>query len=256
MQTAIATNEGANTVDNIEEIAASVGDRGVNPRPFQQANTIRKEDSTSKYIRLLKNVNATMQTAIATNEGANTVDDIKEIAASLQVAPQFINNMQQLRDSMSKPELALFYHQCLGSPAITTFLKAIKNNQLDSFPGLTYELISRHLPQTTADVKGRMTRIQKGIQSTRNPIQEIQDARENVDDMNPTEEICAVRDVYCYAILADLNTGRMYSDQTGTFPVQSYSNMQLIFVAYIYDINAVIGIPLKLRTAESMIGAF
>ena len=92
----------------------SVENGGVNSRPLQQANTIRREDNTSRYIRLLQNVTATMQTAIATNEGANTVDDIEEISASLQVAPQFISNMQQLRDSMSKPELALFYHQCLG----------------------------------------------------------------------------------------------------------------------------------------------
>ena len=74
--------------------------------------------------------------------------------------------------------------------------------------------------------------------------------------INPTEEVCAVRDMYCYAILVDLNTGMMYSDQTGMFPVRSYSNMQLIFVAYIYDINAIIGLPLKTRTSESIIGAF
>ena len=225
-------------------------------RKLQQANAVQQENSTSRYLRLLRNVNETMRATIATTGGANTIEEIKEIAASLQVAPVFIGNMQQLRDSMSKPELALFYHQCLGSLAITTLLKAIKNNQLESFPGLTYELISRHLPQTTADVKGRMTRICKGVQSTRNQMQEIREARDKVEDMNPTEEVCAVRDVYCYAILADLNTGIMYSDQTGTFPVGSYSNMQLIFVAYIFDINAIIGLPLKTRTSESIIGAF
>ena len=121
---------------------------------------------------------------------------------------------------------------------------------------MTHELISRHLPQITADVKGRMTRIHKSVQSTRNQMQEIQEVREEVEDMNPMEEVCAVRDMYCYPILADLNTCMMYSDQTGTFPVQSYSNMQLTFVAYIYDINAIIGVPLKTRTSESMIGAF
>ena len=74
--------------------------------------------------------------------------------------------------------------------------------------------------------------------------------------MNLTEEVCAVRDMYCYAILSNLNTGMMYSDQTDTFPVRWYINMQLICVAYIYDINAIIGLPLKTRTSESMIGAF
>ena len=66
-----------------------------------------------------------MMTTIAAIEGANTIDEIKEIAVSLEIVPEFIGNMQQLHDSMSKPELALFYHQCLGSPAITTLLTAL-----------------------------------------------------------------------------------------------------------------------------------
>ena len=149
------------TGDKTERIipTQSVENRGVNPRhsvenvrviptyrKLQQANAVRQENSTSRYLRLLRNVNETMRAVIATTEGANTVGEIKEIASSLQVALEFIGNMQQLRNSMSKPELALFYHQCLGSPAITTLLKAIKYNQLESFPGLTYELISRRLP--------------------------------------------------------------------------------------------------------------
>jgi hypothetical protein len=54
----------------------------------------------------------------------------------------------------------------------------------------------------------------------------------------PTEEICAAHDMFCFATLANLHTGTMYKDLTGAFPVRSFKNMQYIFVAYIYNLNA------------------
>lgn len=97
--------------------------------------------------------------------------------------------MHQLRESMSKVELALLYHLCLGLPPKITLLKSIKNDQLELVLRLSYKLIIRHLPQTIADLKDRMRRIRQCVQSTRNPIQQIQDARVEVKDMNPTKEV-------------------------------------------------------------------
>ena len=86
----------------------------------------------------------------------------------------------------SQAELALFYHQVLSSPPKTTLLKAIKNKQLKSFPGLTYELINKYLPDSCpVTEKGHMTRRRAGTQSSRNNQQEIIDARKEVDNMNP-----------------------------------------------------------------------
>ena len=48
---------------------------------------MQKENNTCRYLRLLKNMNEMMRAAIATTEGANTVEGIKEIVLSLQVAP-------------------------------------------------------------------------------------------------------------------------------------------------------------------------
>ena len=79
----------------------------------------------------------------------------------------------------------MWYHQVLCSPPKTTLLKAIKNNQLKTFPGLTYELINKHLPESTATYKGHMVRRRQGSQSTRNQRQAILDARAQVNDMHP-----------------------------------------------------------------------
>jgi hypothetical protein len=48
----------------------------------------------------------------------------------------------------------------------------------------------------------------------------------------------------------------MYTNLTGAFPVQSFINMQYIFVAYIYDINAFIVQPMPSRTDALFISAF
>ena len=87
-----------------------------------------------------------------------------------------------------------------------------------------------------------MVRTHQGVRSTRSNRQEIIDARLNVDDMNPTEQICTAIDdkIFCYAVLADENEGTIYSDQTGRFPVRSYSGKNYIFVAYIYSKNAIL----------------
>ena len=66
------------------------------------------------------------------------------------------NHAQQ---TTSRAELAQFHHQSLFSPSVATLRKAIKNNQLQSFPGLDQELL-KHLPTSTATLKGQMKKIE------------------------------------------------------------------------------------------------
>ena len=146
----------------------------------------------------------------------------------------------------SRAQLAMYHHQSLGSPPASTLLKAIRNHQLRTFPGLTTELISKHLPPSKATAKGHMVRTRQGVQSTRNQRQQIIDARLQVDDMNPPQEACAAdeNEMFCYAALAEDIEGVLYSDQTGRFPVMSYAGMQYILIAYVYDKNAILMRPL------------
>jgi hypothetical protein len=74
--------------------------------------------------------------------------------------------------------------------------------------------------------------------------------------MFPRQELCAMQDVFCFAALANAITGTMYTDITGAFPVHLFKSMQYIFVAYIYDLNAIIICAMPLRTDASMVSAF
>jgi len=65
-----------------------------------------------------------------------------------------------------------------------------------------------------------------------------------------------MQDVFCFAALADTITGTMYTDINGAFPVCSFKSMQYIFVAYVYDLNAIIVRAMPSRTDASMVTAF
>ena len=78
---------------------------------------------------------------------------LEEKIRDSQITRQLIS---AIVETSSKAELAMFYHQILCSPPKTTLLKAIKNKQLETFPGLTYELINHHLIGSTATHKGHM----------------------------------------------------------------------------------------------------
>jgi hypothetical protein len=81
-------------------------------------------------------------------------------------------------------------------------------------------------------------------------------ARAEVDQTMLQQEACSMQDMFCFAMLANANTGDMYMDLTSAFPVRLFKNMQYIFVAYVYDLNAIIVHAMPTRTNAAMITAF
>ena len=63
-------------------------------------------------------------------------------------------------------ELAQYLHAACFSPVRSTFLKAIKNNHFQSWPGLTPDLITKHLPTSVATVQGHIHQERQHLQST------------------------------------------------------------------------------------------
>ena len=172
------------------------------------------------------NVTITNQTPHPTLK-PDTINSVKE----------FANNAIQ---TSTKEELAQYYHQCILSPTKPNLLQAINNQPFQTFPGLTYELISKHLPPSTAMYKGHMKRCKQNIRSTQSNEQEVKNAKFEVMDMNLPQQMCSALDMFCFAVLADANEGTMYTDLTGKFPVRSDKNNQYVFVVYFYSINAII----------------
>ena len=107
----------------------------------------------------------------------------------------------------TKEELAMYFHQCLCSPPKSSLLKAIYNNQLDSIPDLAYDLITKHLPPSTATKKGHMIRTRQGARSTTSNHQEVKGARAQVYNMSPPDQLCTAidNDMFCFTILVYQN---------------------------------------------------
>lgn len=85
------------------------------------------------------------------------------------------DHLFKMFETSSKEELAMYYHQTVCSPPKTTFLNSIQNNQFNSFPGITYDLIVQHLPPSKVAAQGHMAKLREGIRSTRSNRQDILD---------------------------------------------------------------------------------
>jgi hypothetical protein len=156
----------------------------------------------------------------------------------------------------SAAEYACYVHQCLCSSPATTLLHALeKSAELKTIPRLA-ALIYAHLPRSTAMDKGHMQQQRANTVSTRNNQANIIAAHNEVDQMSPTQEACAMHNMFCFAALADATTGTMYTNLTGAFPIQLFKNMQYLFVVYVYDINTIIVRPMPSRLDASFISAF
>jgi hypothetical protein len=62
--------------------------------------------------------------------------------------------------------------------------------------------------------------------------------------------------MFCFTELANLHTGTMYTNGNCAFPVQSFHNVQYVFEAYIYDLNAILVCTMPSKTNGAMIAAF
>jgi hypothetical protein len=70
----------------------------------------------------------------------------------------------------------------------------------------------------------------------------------------PTEEICTAHDMFCFAALVNLHTST--TDLTSAFPMRSFKNMQYVFAAYIYNLNAILVRAMPFKNNAAMIAAF
>ena len=128
-------------------------------------------------------------------------------------------------ETKSKQELILFYHAACFSPKKRTFVDAIKRNAFASWPRLTVELVNKYLPRTDANIKGHIRQHYKGTQSTRLK-QEVP-----IKTQQEPPEILAKRTNQLFLKVTDC-TNKIYTDQTGRFPVTSSRYYKYITIAY------------------------
>ena len=152
-----------------------------------------------------------------------------------------------------------YMHQSFFNLPIQQITDAAMNGQLEGIPFLSNpELIRKYLSPSPATPEGRMRRHRTGLRSTRNTVarkREKAATRRAKKESEPIETPKA-NNVFCFAALADKQTGTLYTDQTGALPVRSLEGMQYFFIAYDYDTNYIFAKPISNLKDKTIIEAF
>jgi hypothetical protein len=83
------------------------------------------------------------------------------------VQPVPLNLAQNIQRLKTKEKLCDYLHRAAGHPVKKTWLAAIKESEYATWPGLTYELVSKHLQNTEETAMGHLHKRRQNIRSTK-----------------------------------------------------------------------------------------
>ena len=162
-----------------------------------------------------------------------------------------------------------YLHAACFYPAKSTWIKAIKAGFFTTWPKLTAEAVQKFLESSTITSKGRMKQTEKNIRSTKRlanrvavpkidpendpaTISSTTDAEHqiSVEDLVPDSPLPEkTNEVFCKIINQE---EKIYSDQTGAFPLPSSRGYRYIMVFYDVDSNAILTRPTKSKISVEM----
>jgi hypothetical protein len=149
-------------------------------------------------------------------------------------------------DNNNQKNLINYLHAACFSPVKSTWLKAIKNGNFSSWPGLTEHAVEKHLSKSTSTTKGHLNQQRQNARTIK-----IKDTKVIVTGPDLDH---GIKTQFVYA--ATIDAGQIYTDQTGRFPVVSRKGNKYIMILYDYDSNAILAQPIKDRTAPELLKAF
>jgi hypothetical protein len=166
----------------------------------------------------------------------------------LTLAPQHAAN--SVYELTKKRDIVRYLHQACCSPVSSTWIKAIDAGYFATWPGLTAELVRKHLPKSIATSKGHLCHERQGLRSTQPPVTQ---PKVTFADSKPLEPQTRTNWVFKKPINV---TGQIYSDQTGRFPTTSSRGNKYVMIVYDYDSNAILSETIISRTEAKLIRAY
>eukprot|EP00957_Ditylum_brightwellii_P128091 9769779-Ditylum_brightwellii.AAC.1 len=88
----------------------------------------------------------------------------KNILQNTTKPQQFTNNVYEFK---IKKEIIQYLHGACFSPTKSAWIKTIKQGHFPTWPGLTAEMVKKHLPKTIASAKGHLQQQRKNLRSTK-----------------------------------------------------------------------------------------
>ena len=145
-----------------------------------------------------------------------------------------------------------YLHQCAFSPTTRTWIQAAKKGHFKTWPGVTVNAIQCYLPKSEATMLGHLDQQRKNTQSTKLH----DDVLDTMHTPSPHDKGLNTHALYAATICYNPPTGKLYTDLTGQFPVQSSRGHKYILVAYNFDSNSIHVKPLKSRHDNDTIKAY
>ena len=129
-----------------------------------------------------------------------------------------------------------YFHAAAGFPLRDTWLKAIKNRNYASWPGITYENAKKYCPSADETIKGHLVQSRQGVRSNQPKVQQQQ---QRVPALPSTNDL--------HIIVEPIR--KLYTDDTGRFPSKARSGNQYLMIAFHSDTNAILVAPFS-RSGE------
>ncbi len=137
-----------------------------------------------------------------------------------------------------------------------SWLKAIKNKQYASWPGLTWEAVNKHFPESKETLKGHGHNTRSGLRSTKTSPQ-IDDKDKITDATKLTHSLTKQKEAIIRTFdLSDEAKRLMYTDQTGRFLQKLSQGHQYIMVRIEMDSNTILVEAMKNRSTGEMMRAY
>jgi hypothetical protein len=158
------------------------------------------------------------------------------------------SNPQRVQ-AKTQPELVQYCHAAAGFPTKPSWLKAIKNKQYASWPGLAWEAVNKHFPESKETLKGHGRKTRSRLRSTKIPAQIDNDDKDNTKATHfPCPLIKQKEAIIRTFDFSDKAECLMYTNQTGQFSTKPSRGHQYIMVLIKIDSNAILVKAMKNRT--------
>jgi hypothetical protein len=149
-------------------------------------------------------------------------------------------------ENNNQEDLINYLHVACFSPVKSTWIKAIKNGNFSSWPGLNEHTVEKHLSKSTSTAKCHLNQQRQNARTTRIKYAQLLDPENDIYH--------GIKTQFVYA--ATIDAGQIYTNQTGRLPVVSSKGNKYIMILYDYDSNAILAQPIKDRTAPELLKAF
>jgi hypothetical protein len=154
-------------------------------------------------------------------------------------------------DLPSVGALVGFYHAYLGFPVKQTWLEAIKAGNCDSFDGLTYANAARYCPDADETIMGHLSQQRQNVWSTKSKAPATNQAP-LTPPIAPQPSTLPANEVYIHVY----PISKLYTDNTGRFPIKAHSGNQYVMIAYHANGNLIFQQAFKSRSNTHRIAAY